>query len=81
MSVSRSARRLGVGRLIVEELVATAHRWGADRVILETTSAWVDAIEFYRRCGFVVTGCGTDEFGAQTFFEYRLRNMTERAQR
>lgn len=73
MSVVESARRLGIGRLIVDELLATACRWGVERVTLETTSTWTDAIDFYRRCGFVVTHHGADEFGPQTFFEYRLR--------
>lgn len=72
MSVTASARRLGVGRLIVDELLATACHWGVERVVLETTSTWEDAIEFYRRCGFVVTHQGADEFGPQTFLEYRL---------
>lgn len=76
MSVATSARRLGVGRQVVDELLATARHWGVDRVILETTSTWTDAIEFYRSCGFAVTHHGTDEFGPQTFLEYRLRPPT-----
>lgn len=76
MSVSKSARRLGVGRTIVGELLATARRWGVDRVVLETTSDWEDAVAFYRSCGFIVTHHGADEFGPQTFFEYRIRSGT-----
>lgn len=76
MSVSTVARRLGVGRLIVDELLATAQLWGAERVILETTSTWTDAVEFYRACGFVVTHQGADDFGPQTFLEYSLKPPT-----
>ncbi len=76
MSVASTARRAGVGRLIVDELLATARAWNADRVVLETTSTWTDAVAFYQRCGFDITHSGVDEFGPQTFFEYRLNPKT-----
>ena len=76
MAVAPTARRQGVGRLIVDELINTARRWEADRVVLETTSTWTDAVSFYQRCGFVITGHGQESFGPQTFFEYRLTPST-----
>ncbi len=72
MSVAPNARRLGVGRRIVDELLDTARRWEAERVILETTSTWTSVVEFYLRCGFVITHTAEDDFGPQTLFEYRL---------
>lgn len=68
MSVARSARRRGLGRRIVEELVATARTWEVDRVIVETSSDWTDAVEFYQRCGFTITG----EDGDETWFERQV---------
>jgi len=76
MSVAPAARGQGVGRMMVEELLATARDWGCERIVLETTSSWTDAVEFYQRCGFVLTHHGPDEFGPQTFFEYRLSSPT-----
>ena len=55
MSVATHARRTGLGRALVEELVATANGWGVARVILETTSAWTDVMVFYLSCGFHIT--------------------------
>ncbi len=75
MSVSRSARRQGVGRLIVEELLATARRWKVETVVLETTSSWDQVISFYLDCGFTVTNVAESEFGSDTWFEQRLQRV------
>ncbi len=72
MSVDRSVRRAGLGRLVLDELVATARSWGIDRIVLETTSTWTDVVAFYRRCGFRVTHRAEGEFGEDTWFERRL---------
>lgn len=55
MSVARAWRRHGVGRRLVEALLATARERGVRRLILETTETWSDAIAFYSRLGFVIT--------------------------
>jgi len=72
MSVAPSARRTGVGRRIVDELVATATSWGATTVVLETTSTWNEVIAFYVDCGFEVTHVEEGDFGSDTWFQRRL---------
>lgn len=71
MSVADSARRSGIGRRIVDELIATATQWGVDVVVLETTSAWQDVVDFYLACGFERTHTANGEFGDNTWFERR----------
>jgi hypothetical protein len=72
MSVAAAARRDGVGRVILAELIATARTWRVPRVVLETTSTWTAAIDFYRSCGFTVTGEVAGEHGRETWFELPL---------
>lgn len=69
MSVSPTARRGGVGRRIVEDLVDRAAARGVERVVLETTSTWTDAIAFYRSCGFEITHTTVGPSGEDTWFE------------
>jgi GNAT superfamily N-acetyltransferase len=56
MSVAKRARRQGVGTLILERLCERARALGYRQIVLETTSTWEDAIAFYERNGFRVTG-------------------------
>lgn len=72
MSVGRDARRLGVGAMIVEELVATARTWNCVAVVLETTTAWTEVVAFYESCGFVVTGTVGGGIGSDTWFSLDL---------
>ena len=72
MSVDGRARRLQVGRQVVDELVATARAWGCDRVIVETTTEWTGVVEFYLRCGFEITHVEELEFGEGTWFQKEL---------
>lgn len=72
MSVPEASRRLGIGRLIVEELIRTARTWGSTKVVLETQSSWHDAIAFYLACGFRIAGASNGEFGEDTLFELAL---------
>ena len=81
MSVALGARRRGLGRSIVEELVSTAAGWGASTVVLETSSSWVEVVDFYRSCGFEITHTEVGEFGEDTWFERRVRAPAHRAQR
>ncbi|MCP3939623.1 MAG: GNAT family N-acetyltransferase [Actinomycetia bacterium] len=69
MSVARDLQRSGVGRRIVEELMATARSWGKSRVVLETTSGWTEVINFYLACGFEITHEADSEYGNDTWFE------------
>ena len=72
MSVVRTYRRTGLGRRLVEDLVATARRWGMSRVVLETSAHWTDAVEFYVCCGFTQTHFELGAFGRDAWFEMKL---------
>lgn len=52
MSVARSRRRHGIGRQLLQGLLDRARALGYCRLVLETTSTWVDAIAFYQAHGF-----------------------------
>ncbi|MDT8304964.1 MAG: GNAT family N-acetyltransferase [Anaerolineae bacterium] len=56
MSVAREKRRQGIGRLLLAALLAAARERGYQRIVLETTATWEDAIAFYRRAGFGPVG-------------------------
>ena len=56
MSVAKDARRKGIGREILSELCCRARRCGFNRLVLETTQTWEDAMGFYRKFGFTLTG-------------------------
>jgi GNAT superfamily N-acetyltransferase len=47
MSVAVGMRRKGIGRLILDQLVQRARAAGYRQVILETTTTWLEVIEFY----------------------------------
>lgn len=55
MSVKKNLRRLGIGRLILNELIGIAAERALRVIILETTASWTPAIEFYKRHGFTPT--------------------------
>ena len=71
MSVIRTYRRTGLGRRLVEELVATARGWGMSRVVLETSAHWTEVVEFYVRCGFTQTHFESGSFGRDAWFEVK----------
>ncbi len=72
MSVATSARGAGVGRALVEALVAVARGWGCRRVVLETTSTWEATVAFYLACGFTVTHEADGPHGRDTWFALDL---------
>ena len=72
MSVASAHRRSGVGRLLVDELVAVAQRWGVERVVLETTASWTEVVHFYERNGFTLTHFADGDFGRDAWFELGL---------
>jgi GNAT superfamily N-acetyltransferase len=78
MAVARDARRGGIGRALVDELVAAARRMGLARLVLETTAAWSDAVSFYERCGFTITHDEVGEFGRDVHFVRELRGRGPR---
>ena len=72
MSVRTDSRRFGLGRRLVDELVATARGWGCEAVVLETTTAWTEVVAFYQRCGFAITHVEHGDFGSDTWFRLEL---------
>jgi ribosomal protein S18 acetylase RimI-like enzyme len=52
MSVDRAHRGRGIGRALVNHLLAAARARGYRRVVVETNDDWWDAIALYRACGF-----------------------------
>lgn len=68
MSVRRDLRRRGIGGAILRRLIEDARSAGCRTVILETTSTWTDATDFYRKHGFRVT----HHQGGDTYFLLEL---------
>jgi len=66
MWVDPSARRVGVGRMLVEELEAWALGWDARDTVLWVYGGNASALDFYRDLGFEVIRAGADaESGAR----------------
>jgi putative acetyltransferase len=55
MSVASGARRLGIGRRILQALCRAAVKQGVRKVVLETTETWDEVIAFYMDYGFRIT--------------------------
>ncbi len=55
MSVAAHMRRHGIGRRMLQHLVAHAKAQGYRQIILETTATWHDVIAFYQEQGFQIT--------------------------
>jgi putative acetyltransferase len=55
MSVAQNARRQGIGRMILVQLIFRAKKAGISRIILETTETWQEVIAFYLKAGFQIT--------------------------
>jgi ribosomal protein S18 acetylase RimI-like enzyme len=52
VSVARAHRRLGIGRLLTEELITAACGLRFKQIVVETNDDWHDAIRLYQHCGF-----------------------------
>jgi DNA-binding MarR family transcriptional regulator/ribosomal protein S18 acetylase RimI-like enzyme len=72
MWVSESARGLGLGRRLLEELEARAAESGASMARLETNRALVEAIALYRSAGYREVPAFNDEPFADHWFEKAL---------
>ena len=70
MSVTPDMRRKGIATRILERLCHEAQRLGFRRIVLETTSTWHDAIEFYKRFGFRITHQQEGPFGGEVYFTF-----------
>jgi putative acetyltransferase len=55
MSVDRSIRRQGVGRMLLQALIEHAGQSGFRQITLETTTTWQEVIQFYLNFGFHIT--------------------------
>jgi DNA-binding MarR family transcriptional regulator/GNAT superfamily N-acetyltransferase len=72
MWVSASARGLGLGRRLLEELEARVAASGANAARLETNRALVEAIALYRSAGYREVPAFNDEPFADHWFEKQL---------
>jgi GNAT superfamily N-acetyltransferase len=52
MSVKKALRSQGLGTAILDELIQAARALSMDRIVLETTATWLDAVTFYQKRGF-----------------------------
>jgi DNA-binding MarR family transcriptional regulator/GNAT superfamily N-acetyltransferase len=72
MWVAETARGLGLGRRLLEELEGSAARSGARVARLETNRALTEAFALYRSSGYVEVPAFNDEPFAHHWFEKRL---------
>ena len=72
MSVASEYRRTGLGRRLVQDLLAAGRSWGVERVVLETSAHWIEVVDFYLRCGFTLTHFEDGVFGRDAWFEMKL---------
>jgi GNAT superfamily N-acetyltransferase len=72
MWVARSARGLGIGRLLLDELERRAVANGSRVITLETNGALLEAINLYRSAGYREVEAFNDEPYAHHWFEKRL---------
>ena len=73
MWVAESARGLGIGRRLLEELERKAAAAGAPAVRLETNKALTEAVALYRSAGYREVAAFNDEPYAHHWFEKRLQ--------
>jgi len=72
MWVSSSVRALGVGRRLLDEAEKQARKSGARAIRLETNRTLSEAINLYRRCGYVEVEAFSAEPYAHHWFEKKL---------
>lgn len=65
-------RRRGFASQICTALVAEAKKAGFKRVVLETTSDWDNAIEFWLNNGFQITHIDSSGMWSETWFEREI---------
>ena len=76
MWVAESARGLGVGRRILNELEAHAKKSGVRTIHLETNGSLIEAISLYRSAGYKEVAPFNNEPYAHHWFEKRLTRKT-----
>ncbi|WP_420643450.1 GNAT family N-acetyltransferase [Candidatus Leptofilum sp.] len=65
MSVKKENRRQGIGQLLLKHLETAAKRRKFNKIVLETTETWHNAITFYQTNGYTIIGY----WGGDTHFE------------
>ena len=73
MWVAPSHRRLGIGRMLVEAVVAWARGHNMLHLVLMVTSNNLHATQFYQSLGFVLTGRSDTYRNDPTLREYEMR--------
>ncbi|WP_355659510.1 ribosomal protein S18-alanine N-acetyltransferase [Halomonas salifodinae] len=56
ITVSPLARRRGLARRLLAEVIATAREWGSERLLLEVRAGNAPALALYRAAGFAEDG-------------------------
>lgn len=62
MAVAEAHQGTGIGRQLVEHVVAEARRAGVSRLVVATAAADVGNLRFYQRCGFRMERVVPDAF-------------------
>jgi GNAT superfamily N-acetyltransferase len=72
MWVDPEARRLGVGRALVDAIQDWADRWNAQRVVLWVLAANEPAMRFYDRIGFSTLNDGPDAISGHAWGAFAM---------
>lgn len=72
MWVAPSARRSGVGRLLIDGVASWASAWGARRLVLWVFGANEGAHRFYERIGFKIVPDGPDAESGTSFGAFAM---------
>ena len=70
--VNSKFRRLGFASQLFMALISEAKKVGYNRVVLETTSDWDSAIDFWLRNGFRITHVDDSGLWSETWFEREI---------
>ena len=76
MWVTPEARRLGVGRLLIDGVRDWGASWGARRVVLWVLAANEPAMRFYDRIGFTVMNDGPDAESGRAYGAFAMERPT-----
>jgi GNAT superfamily N-acetyltransferase len=75
MWVAPEFRRCGVGRALIGAIKVWARSHGARTLLLMVTSCNQTAIEFYKRCGFIMTGNTSPYPNDSSLLEYEMAQL------
>jgi ribosomal protein S18 acetylase RimI-like enzyme len=75
LSVSSSARGLGLGKALVEAAIKQSLKVGFKNVYLETSDVQQSAIRIYEKVGFKLTGCYVTSNGLQIYVPHLFHGI------